>query len=224
MNTQHIDFESLVKDARWLYQHLAWDTGCPSEDVLYDLAHDELSSDMLADVSKHVNTCQSCRMQALKFQEQRDRWDLAIDAAYEAELLKLRHTPELDYELPEWSAAVYYYDVEEARVANTAFSRTFEKTCPFSTPAGTITVDLLWGRQGEPGEAFLWMQWEADFPEGQKFAIRFVELNTEELLFEFVPDNFATAGQNTFEAADLPFDPSRTFWKPGVVLSKGDVA
>ncbi len=218
MNTQHFDFESILKDAGRLYQHPSWQADCPSDGTLHDLVYAELSPEISPEVNSHVKTCQSCRMRVLTLQTERDQFNRELDEAYHVELAHLRHSSKFDYTLPGWKVKEYYYDVEEARVVNSAFSKTFEKTCPLSTQAGNITLDIQWGHQEEPAGVFLWMQWEADFPPEQGFAIRFTELETEEIVFQVMPDNFAAAGQRMFEPDDLPFDPTTISWKPGVVL------
>lgn len=222
MTRQKFDFQSILQDARQIYHHPPQNDKCPEAEVLLDYLHHELPGDAAQTVAQHIQRCERCRIMLLKMDVDRSRWERRLNAAYQAELARLRATAEPEYVLLEWGELIaeYYVEPPEAKVVNTARAQTFEDSRTFETDLGKITIQYSWGEQGDTNKVFLWLGWEAELsPEGT-FAIRLLEPDTDTVRLEISPDTIEQTDEATFTVEQLGFNPLRTPWDIAITVFK----
>lgn len=220
MTQSTTDFQHILEQARQRYAHPVQQAACLPDEQILAYVEGELADGEARAVAEHVHACERCRIVATKMEVDRLRWERRLQAAYDGEAALLRAAAEPTYALPDWGMLVaeYYAEPEEARVANTARSQTFEDSRAFATEFGDITLHYSWGDQGGENGAFLWLNWEADLAPDAHFAIRILDADHDAVRFEIPPDTIADADEATFTAKELGFDLLTTPWDLAVSL------
>lgn len=83
---------------------------------------------------------------------------------------------------------------------------------------GTVKIICDFGREDDDDPAYIWLSWNAkETPENSELAIRLINPDTEELLFEICPGNLKH-GEQTFTSHEIGFNPTKTRWAIAIEL------
>jgi len=221
---QTVQFTDILQEAKTRYGRQSSAPTCPDQERLVDYAYGDLPSEEQANVFEHVRQCERCHIAVLKMKVEHTRLEWQLKTAYEQEVAQFQAVEAPIYDLPQWGSLVaeYYAEPQENKVANTALAQSFEGGQAFDTEVGTITVDYLWGTQGDtPDTAFIWLGWSAELNPDAGFAIRILTHEEDRILLELSPEITCCENEAKFQAIQttgrkLTFDPIATPWDVAV--------
>jgi len=230
-----INFQSLLADARQVFQNPKFSPDCPDGEEIVDYVYGDLSGPAILKVSKHIFKCESCRLLALKIETDRTELELMIEQSPKTfvetimgplvekdSMGKMSHDLKKGFQSlsrikdtliswisPAWEPQFAGQVVTAADIVEQ--TRQFEMDC-----GEYVTISCNWKGKERSQEAHLNLSWKANFHTPRNIWIRFLDPESNSTLSELNLGKHLE-GYRQIPIQELNFDPTERRWAISVI-------
>lgn len=220
----HMDFDTILMDAKRDYNSSQSKPWCVSAETLVDYAYDDLSRDARETAAAHILQCNDCRMTLLKIAADRARWEAALKVSPADAVSKslgkkrivgwrgraFKKTAESIVSTLKNAAMEWISPLWEPMWAGQAVTAADmpEQSHLFEVGDGEyVHISCFWGGKSTGGVTQIRLSWEANLYSPGNIRVRFTDPDTRQMLHETSLGNELT-GRRLIDRDALGFDPS----------------
>lgn len=232
---EHINYQSLLEDAKATFQNLEFTKDCPVAEAIVDYVYDDLSESSRSKITKHITGCESCRLLALKIETDRTELELMIDKSPEKVLEDIIGPSLKDKLLGKKTTAIKKSSLSLSQIKDAMISWVSptwepkfagqmvtaaditEQTKQFEMDYGEyVNISCYWKGKESTREPYLYLSWKANYHTPSIIWVRFVDPDSNAVLSESCLGT-DLEGYRQLTVKELGFDPTDQRWAISIV-------